>query len=88
MLIKYIFQVDVGGRSKVRSKIRFDDTVEEQPEAETQPPPTAGRGRTRSRFGGTRTRTPTGACGNSHIFIFVSFRISVPFKCKLSPSCL
>ncbi len=61
-----MFQVDVGARSKVRSKIRFSDAVEEQPEAEqeaeTQAPPTAGRGRTRSRFGGTRTRAPTGVC--------------------------
>ena len=60
----------------MRSKIRFDDAVEEQPEfvqpeSDTQPPPTAGRGRTRSRFGGTRTRTPTGACGNK-IVIFLT----------------
>ena len=62
----------MGARSKVRSKIRFTDAVEEQPEsvqeeAETQAPPTAGRGRTRSRFGGTRTRVPTGKCSKNSL---------------------
>ena len=67
----------MGARSKVRSKIRFADAVEEQPEpvqeeAETQAPPTAGRGRTRSRFGGTRTRVPTGVFYSVMVFLTIS----------------
>ena len=74
----------MGARSKVRSKIRFTDAVEEQPEpvqeeAETQAPPTAGRGRTRSRFGGTRTRVSTGKCSKTLQYdIFTDNLLIVP----------